>query len=438
VVIVLEASDRVGGKLRLAEVAGVPVDVGAEAVLARRPEAVGLIRAAGLGEALIAPTTTAANVRVGGGLHPLPARTFLGIPADVAAARASGALSDGALARIASEPDAEPLPPLSGDVSVGELVRSRLGNEVVDRLVEPLLGGVYAGRADRLSLRATMAPLASVLARSGGSLVRAAASVTDVGTHDASAGPVFASLRGGLGSLPQALATHPRVTVRTRTTARDVRRATDGGFTVVCGSVPQTETLESDAVIVAAPAAKSAALLASLAPAAALELRDVETASMAIVTLAFRDAVLPQGSGVLVGAREGFQVKAVTLSSQKWPMRTDLVILRASIGRIGEVQALQREDAELLAAVRHELRTLIGVDAEPVDSDVTRWGGALPQYGVGHVERVGRIRAAIQAVPGLAVCGATYDGVGIPACIASAQTAARTVAEHLSVPQRGE
>ena len=145
---------------------------------------------------------------------------------------------------------------------------------------------------------------------------------------------------------------------------------------------------------------------------------------MAIVSFAFDGVDLPAGSGLLVGAGERFAMKAVTLSSQKWPIESGgLTLLRASVGRAGEPHALQLDDAELTALVRRELRPLLGITAEPVDSLVTRWGGGLPQYAVGHVERVARIRAAVAGVPGLGVCGAAFDGVGIPACIASARAA---------------
>jgi oxygen-dependent protoporphyrinogen oxidase len=191
--------------------------------------------------------------------------------------------------------------------------------------------------------------------------------------------------------------------------------------------------MTADAVVLATPAAKTSLLLRELAPTACAELRSVDTASVAIVTLAFRDVRPPAGSGLLVGAREGFGIKAVTLSSQKWPMETgDLTILRASLGRAGEAQILQREDAEVLALVRHELRSLIDVDAEPIDALVTRWGGGLPQYAVGHVEMVARVRESVADVPGLAVCGASYDGVGIPACIASAQTATAQIVRSMA------
>jgi oxygen-dependent protoporphyrinogen oxidase len=346
---------------------------------------------------------------------------MLGIPADIEALRTSGVLSDHAVDRVAAEPSADPMPPLHGDVAVGVLVRERLGNEVADRLVEPLLGGVYAGRADALSLRAAIPGVAAALA-DGGSLVTAARSLLD--GAPASSGPVFASLAGGLGAVPTALAGSGRFEVRTGVTVRSIRR--DGaGFVLDCGAVPAAYELRAERVVVATPAAKSARMLGEIAPAAARELAGIQSASVAIVTFAFRDIDLPPGSGLLVGAREGLAVKGVTITSQKWPLATGgLVVLRASIGRAGEAQLLQRRDEDLVALVRHELGVLLGVTAEPVDALVTRWGGGLPQYAVGHVERVARIRAAIESVPGLEICGAAFDGVGIPACIASARAAA--------------
>lgn len=425
-VVVLEAAPVIGGKLRSATVAGLSVDVGAESMLARRPEGVELARAVGLGDELIAPLTTSASIYAGGATHPLPARTMLGIPSDVAALRASGVVDEAAVSTVDGEPGQTPIPPLVGDVAVGPFVRERLGDAVVDRLVEPLLGGVYAGRADELSLRATMPALAARL-RDGGSLVDAARAVTDVGPRTPSTRPVFTSLGGGLGRLPIALATSGKFAVRTGVTVRSITR-TPTGFALDCGPVPRPELVEADAVIVATPAAKAARLLSDVVPMAASELSTVDTASMAIVTFAFRDAALPPGSGLLVGAQEGRHVKAITLTSQKWPGVGDgLTVLRASVGRIGETADLQRDDAELTALVLADLRALIGVEAAPIDSLVTRWGGGLPQYAVGHVEKVARIRAAVTAVPGLAVCGATYDGVGIPACIASARAAVAQV-----------
>jgi oxygen-dependent protoporphyrinogen oxidase len=421
-VTVLEAAPSIGGKLRVEEVAGIPIDVGAEALLTTRPEGVELVDAAGLGAERIAARTTAAQVRASGHNHLLPAKTMLGIPASVAAVRESGVLSDAGLAALEAEPTSEPMPPLAGDVAVGKLVRERMGDEVLDRLVEPLLGGVYAGRADDLSLRATMAALAARL-EAGGSLTAAAAAVTDTGTRAPSAGPIFTSVRDGLGRLPGALAEAGRFAVRTGITVRDIRR-TATGFALDCALGATSASIEADAVVVAAPAAKAGRLLRSVAPAAAAELSDIESASTAIVSFAFDGVSLPPGSGLLVGAGERLATKAITLTSQKWPIETGgLAMLRASVGRIGEPTALRLEDDELVDLVLRELGPLIGVHARPVDVRVTRWGGGLPQYAVGHVDRIARVREAVAGVPGLAVCGAAFDGVGIPACIGSARAA---------------
>jgi protoporphyrinogen/coproporphyrinogen III oxidase len=425
---VLDGAAEVGGKLRRAEIAGVPADVGAEALLTRRREGVDLIDSLGRHDQLIAPLTLSAQVRAGGANHPLPARTMLGIPGDLAALRSSGVLSDPALGEVEAEPAQPALAPLTDDISVGALVRGRLGAEVVERLVDPLLGGVYAGRADALSLAATMPALAARLRRDGGSLVQAVEATTaPAPAASQPTGPVFVSLAGGLGQLPEALAASGRFTVRTGCTVRAIRRA-GAGFALDCGAVPDSSEVLADAVIVATPAAKAAVLLRGVAPVAATELAAIETASMAIVTLAFTGVEPPPGSGLLVASAERFAVKAVTLSSQKWPgAPAGLTVLRASVGRAGEVADLQRDDVDLIGLVRRDLAALIGVTAAPIDALVTRWGGGLPQYAVGHVDRVARITAAVGAVPGLAICGASYDGLGIPACIASAQRAVQAI-----------
>jgi oxygen-dependent protoporphyrinogen oxidase len=432
-VTVLEAAPAVGGKLRVEEVAGLPVDVGAEALLTVRPEGVDLLAAAGLAGDRIAPRTTAAKVRAGARNHPLPTGTMLGIPAGVEPVRASGVLSEAGLAAVAAEPDLPPLPPLAEDVAVGRLVRDRMGAEVRDRLVDPLLGGVYAGRADELSLCATMPGLAAALA-AGGSLTAAAAAAT--GARKAPADGVFTSLRGGLGRLPGALVAAGRFAVRTGVTVLDLRR-TAAGFTLECARGMDRSLLDADAVIVAVPAAKGARLLRSVAPAAAAELAGIDSASMAIVSFAFANISPPAGSGLLVSTGERLATKAITISSQKWPLDTSgLTMLRASVGRVGEHEALRLDDRDLVSLVHRELGPLLGIGAAPVDARVTRWGGGLPQYAVGHVERVARIRAAVEAVPGLAICGAAFDGVGIPACIGSARRAADRLAGP--APGRGQ
>ncbi|HEX6755554.1 MAG TPA: protoporphyrinogen oxidase [Mycobacteriales bacterium] len=434
-VTVVDGASRVGGKLRVAQLGEVLVDEGAETFLARVPEGVELVRAAGLGDDLVHPLTTQAAVVVGGVPRPLPPRTVLGVPADRAALRRAGVLTEAGLEAVgADRPEPAPL----GDPAVGEYVGRRLGREVVERLVDPLLGGVYAGRADGLSLRATMPALAASLDAGGGRLVTAAKRVVDAAPPDA--GPVFAGVSGGLGLLPEAVARASGADVRLRLPIRRVER-TPGGFRLVGGPVPDPVTLVADAVVVALPASKAAGLLGELSPWAAHELAAVEYASIGIVTLAYPAAAAAalRGSGLLVPAAEGRAVKAVTYSSAKWAHLAgrDVAIVRASVGRHGEARVLQREDAELLRLVAGEVAALTGIRGAPIAGRVCRWGGALPQYAPGHLERVRRIRADVARVPGLAVCGAAYDGVGVPACVRSGYTAAAEVVARLADWNRG-
>jgi protoporphyrinogen/coproporphyrinogen III oxidase len=437
-VTVVDGASRLGGKLRTSAVAGVLVDEGAETFLARVPEGVELARTVGLGDQLVHPVTTTASVVVDGTTVRLPAGTVLGVPGDRAALRRSGVLTEEGLAAVGAD-RSEPAP--LGDPSVGQYVGRRLGREVVERLVDPLLGGVYAGRADGLSLRATVPQLAAALdARGGGRLVAAAKSVLDAAPPDA--GPVFAALDGGLGLLPQAVARASGAEVLLRVPIRRVER-TPTGFRLIGGPVPDPVTLVADAVVVAAPAPKAAGLLAELAPWAAHELAATEYAGVGIVTLAYPAAALAglRGSGLLVAgtASRSSPVKAVTYSSAKWAHLAggDVAVLRASVGRHQEARVLQRDDGDLVRLVAGQVAALTGVRAAPVAARVTRWGGALPQYVPGHLERVRRIRADVARVPGLAVCGAAFDGVGVPACIRSGTAAAAQVLAHLRDLSRG-
>jgi oxygen-dependent protoporphyrinogen oxidase len=319
-------------------------------------------------------------------------------------------------------------------VSVGWLVEERFGREVVDRLVEPLLGGVYAGHARELSARAAVPQVVALLERDR-SMLKAAAEATAL----VSDVPVFAGLVGGLGQLPDAVVASAGLEVRTGTTVRELAREATGGWRLVVGPTSRPEVLRADAVVLATPARATSRLLAPVVPAAAMELDAVEYASMAIVTLAFRSRDLPatDGSGFLVPPVDRRAVKASTFSFAKWDWvreagaAEDVLVLRCSIGRHREEELLQRADEEVVQLALEDLADAIGLSVRPVDAHVQRWGGALPQYAVGHLDRVARVRAALATVPGLAVCGAAYDGLGLPACIASARLAATQVLDDL-------
>jgi protoporphyrinogen/coproporphyrinogen III oxidase len=422
-IVVLEAGDRIGGKLHRIELAGHWYDTGPEAMLARVPDAVALVEALGLGDRLVAPATTQASVVLPDGRHPLPAGTVLGVPAS--ADGLEGFLSPDGVARVRAEADLPPVH-LDGDVAVGAVLRERLGDEVVDRLVEPLLGGVYAGRADELSLQATMPALAAALPAAG-SVLGAAAAARDAGTRsrgDAD-GPVFVTVSDGIGSLPAALVGAARAEVRLRTPAHGLRR-TPGGFQLSVGSAAEPELLDADAVLVTAPALKAARLLREVTPGAVEPLAGIPYASMAVVAMAFPAQDVAAGSGLLVPPVTGRLVKGVTVSSSKWPHLDggEALLVRSSVGRFRAEEDLQRDDDELVAAVVADVAELLGLDSpEPLQTALIRWGGGLPQYLVGHRERVAAVRAAVAEVPGLEVAGAAFDGVGVPACIRDATRA---------------
>ncbi|MEJ7770409.1 MAG: protoporphyrinogen oxidase [Geodermatophilaceae bacterium] len=423
-VTLLEASAQLGGKLRTTDFASRRLDVGAEMVLTVVPEALELIEAVGLSCDLARPATTSASIVVDGVAHPIPQGTVLGVPSSVEALAGSGLFSHSALDQMRSDPRS-PGPLLTGDESVGAFLRPRMGDELVDLLIEPLLGGVYAGRADALSLKATMPALAGAL-ESEPSVLRAAAKVV----REPGAGPVFATLRGGLARLVPALVDRSGAQVRLGTPVRAIARDA-AGFRIDCGPAPGSTALEADAVVIAVPPPNAARLLAQLAPAAATGLAEIPMASMAILALAWADPqpLLPPGSGMLVPPAAGGLVKAVTISSNKWQhLSKPGVLVRASVGRIGEERSLQLCDEDLIAAVAAEVGELLHLNGRPTGGSVFRWGGGLPQYTVGHLDRIAAIRASVARVPGLAVAGAAYDGVGVPACIRSAYAAVSALA----------
>lgn len=435
---VYERLPALGGKLSTTELAGQAYDIGAEAFLIRRPEARDLVTELGLADQLVSPRGLGARVRAGGRNRSLPPRTMMGVPSSLTGL--AGILSPAGLAAVAGETEAGRLE-LSDDISVGGLVRPRLGDEVVDRLVDPLLGGVYAGHADRLSLRATMPALAAAIDRGATTLTSAAATTitTPPGTAPTE---VFGALSGGMTCLVQALATGSRARVVTGTTVRGLTRTPTGWRLDVDGrhrTGGQRLSVEHDGVLLAVPAPAARRLLSDVSPTASSAFGAIEVASMAIVALALPGGTcLPDSTGVLIAEGERhadgspFTAKAFTYSSRKWT-HFDGVVVRASVGRHGDTTVLRRDDAELVHAVRRDLTELTGITAEPVESTVRRWGGGLPQYGVGHLDVIDRLRRAIGALPGLAVAGAAIDGVGIPACVSTATRAAHQVTRSLSV-----
>ena len=435
-VTLVEAGDRLGGKIRTQELEGVPVEAGPDTFLARVPDAVELCRELGLGNDLVAPATGKAFLFIGGRLRPLPERHVLGVPTALGPVLRSGVLSRAGVARAALDV-VLPRSRFGDDPSVAEVVGRRMGRQVVDRLVDPLVGGIHAGRADRLSLASTARPLADAAASSR-SLALALRS-RPAGPTSGPEGPVFLAVAGGLerlvDRLRQVLTDKTDIRVATAVTGLD---RTEAGWRVACRPGPPVEV---DACIVTTPAPLAARLLEMVAPTAASKIAGIRYASVAVTSLAYQPSALPrplEGSGYLVPRVEGRLHTACTFSTTKWPALSGsgLVLVRVSAGRDGDDRPAGLDDGELVARLHAEVADAIGATEAPVASLVTRLPGSFPQYDVGHGARVEAVDVALaSAAPGVVVAGAAYRGLGIAACIGQARAAVDRLAALRPAPR---
>lgn len=418
--VLVEERERIGGVLYTAELAGDPMDLGAEAFIARRPEIPALLRELGLEDQLVHPAGRRPLIWSGGTAHPLPEGTLMGIPAGPESV--AGLVDDAALARIADEPN-RPLRWTPGDdVAVAELVGERFGEQVVRRSVDPLLGGVYAGLANSIGVRSALPTLAAALDAGAENLTQAVARALP----PTSTAPVFGGIRDGYRALLDALLAAAAPKIETGVAVTNLVRVAGGWRADPIGAV--------DAVILATPAPVTAALLRSASPEAARAAATIELSSSALVALALPSATaLPDNSGILVATGEPLRAKAFTLSSRKWPhlAARDAALVRASFGRFGDDTLLSWPDADLIAAACADLATVTGLGIRPLSALVQRWRGGLPQYAPGHDLRIAEIESAVADIPGLAVAGAYLHGVGVPACAASGTAAADRILTHL-------
>lgn len=435
-IVVLDAAAGVGGKAQTAPFAGVELDSGPDAFLARAREARDLCEELGIAAELVSPATRSASVLLDGRLRPLPPGLVLGVPVSADALVGRGVLDDAAIDRVRAEPTLTPEPPdvLAQDESVGGFLRRRMGDAVVERLVGPLLGGVSAGPVDELSIEAGTPQLAEARRR-GGSFVDALRAVARESNPDPAA-PVFLAHPLGMGHLVDCLvASLPTGSVRAGVSVRGVAR---GGRDVPWTLDTTAGTLTADAVVLAVPSFVSAPWLEALAPVTAAEMAELEWASVALVSLAYPRAAVADpldGSGFLVpapelggaGGPDDGLLTACSWASSKWAHlrgNGETVLFRASAGRYGDERALGLTDDELVWSLSRELAPVLGIAGGPTLSRVTRWRRSLPQYRPGHLGRVDRWDAEMaDATPGLALAGASLRGLGIPAIIASARVA---------------
>jgi oxygen-dependent protoporphyrinogen oxidase len=429
-IILLERDERLGGKIRTERIDGFVIEAAPDCFLSRKERGVGLCEELDLGGELIGrrPENEGSFVRIGSELHPLPAGLTGMIPTDVGALAESSLLSPEGRERLAAEVDIAPVP-AGDDESIAAFVSRRLGREAYEKLVEPLMAGIFGGDGEQLSLRATFPALRALELEHGSVICGLLAQ-----PPSASARAPFLTLRHGMDALVGALVRSlERAELRAASFVRALEERSRGGFSIELGS---GEVIAADAVVLAVPAFVVADLLSEIDEDLAAAHGEMPYGSSAIVTLAYAQADVRHpldGYGYVVPRFEGSDVLACTWTSRKWEGRApeDAVLMRVYAGRFGARDVTAEPDAELVALAREEV-LLLGIDADPVLIRIHRWSHGMPQYVLGHPERLVRIEAALSEHPRLAVAGAAYRGVGIPDCIRSGEEAAESVARALA------
>lgn len=434
-VTLLEAEDRLGGKIITERVDGFVIEGGPDSFLAAKPRGVGLCQELGIERGLQAVTSQRrrAFVLSRGRLHDLPEGLSGLVPTRLAPLARSTLLSPPAKARLVLD-FAIPPRPGEDDESLGAFIRRRLGHEAWERLVEPLMAGIYAADGNALSLRATFPQLREA-ERQHGSLIRGVLAARRT-TRGVAPAPASAFLAPGIGMAALVAALEERLhggsaDVRLSTPANGVH-PTPRGYEV---GLRDGEAISADALILAVPSFAAADLLADSDPGLAAELRAIPHASTAIVTLAYRREEIPHpldGHGYVVPRVEGGPILACTWSSRKWAGRAPdgHELIRVFVGRSGREDVMSLDDDALLVLAREEVSRRLGASAAPMLQRITRWPRGMPQYVLGHPERIERIEGTLRSRPGLFLAGNAYRGVGIPDCIASGERAAEEAVDY--------
>lgn len=425
-VTVFEANPRLGGQLHAVDVAGHALDVGAESMFTAAPSPLALVEELGLDDQLVGASAGTTWIWGDRGLRRLPDGFTPAGPTRLWPMLSARALSPKGMIRAAGEA-LVPASDTSQDVAVGDFLQRRFGREVVDGLVDPLLGGLHAGDVRRLSLRSATPQLAALAAQHRSLLLRR--------RPKARTGPTFVTLTGGMHTLIAYLAAQlERAGADLHVGAAIERLERDGariGLRTDAGPAGRF-----DAVVLAVPAAVAARLTGTASPTAAQVLRQLRTASVAVAAFAYPRSVattstLANGTGVLVPSHRGRLLKAATFLSTKWPHHADgeHVYVRASAGRVDDTRAWQLDDDRLAERLHADLADATGVDIEPSAARVHRWAATMPQLEVGHAERLATVDHALaQDLPNVALAGAPYHGPGIAACLRSAASAAAALA----------
>jgi protoporphyrinogen/coproporphyrinogen III oxidase len=426
-----EASPNLGGVLRTEHMDGCIVEAGPDSFITEKPWAADLCRTLGLGDQLIGSNDAGRKtyILMCRRLIPMPDGLMFMVPTKILPTALSPLFSWSTKLRMAQELFHPPRP-AGADESVASLVERHYGAEMVDRLADPLLSGVYGGEAGSLSVRAVL-PRVAEMERTHGSLGRAmlaARKKLSRNTHQP-ATPLFTSLKNGMQQLVETIV--PRLNQNSLLTSTPVHsiQCESGGWTVSEGS----KSARFDAVILAVPAGAAAKLLATCSAELSAELSAIGYSSSITVGLAYDGEVrqsLPPGFGFLIPRSEGKRLLAATFVHNKFPHRApeDRALLRCFFAGSNAENIWQLSDDAIVAIVRTELQQILGLRAAPLFARVYKWKSAMAQYGVGHLDRLDRIDRLRQQLPGLALAGNGYRGIGVPDCVRSGQDAAKQVA----------
>lgn len=445
---VLESGSTWGGKIQTHRTDGLIADAGPDSFLSQKPAGLELCRKLGLSEQLINTNETGkkAFVLSRGRLHELPEGLITFVPSQLGPFLRSGLLSWTGLARMGLDVMI-PRGSAEGDESLASFFRRRFGAQAFERVLEPLMAGIYAGDAEQMSLKATF-PRFLELEQQYGSIIRGMAAARKKAPPPSATGPkrtMFVSLKNGLGDLVSAL------TARLAQQGVDLRlgcavdalrvRSHQLGRWMYDLNLRDGSVISAESLVLATPAYVAADLLRPLTPIAGGLLEMIPYASTGTVSMAFPASAVSgavQGFGFIVPRAEARELIAATWTSLKWPHRApaDQVLIRCYIGGVGRDGMLNRDDAAILNTVRAELASLCGLTAEPTYTEVNRWWKAMPQYTIGHLDRLTQLDAALSRYGGLVLTGAGYRGVGIPDCIRDGAVAAEKVVRHLSGPGR--
>src|SRR5579863_9419292 len=429
-----ESSPNLGGVLRTEHIDGCIVEAGPDSFISEKPWAADLCRAVGLGDQLIGSNDAdrITYILVHGRLIPMPDGLMFMVPTKILPTGLSPLFSWSTKLRMARE-FLHPPRPAESDESVASLVERHYGAEMVDRLADPLLSGVYGGEAANLSVRAVL-PRFAEMERTHGSLGRAmlaARKKMSAGSHKP-APPLFTSLKHGMQHLVEAVVSRlsPSALLTNATVQAIEPQPDPGGWLVSAG-------LQSDhvyRVIVALPGLASSNLLRMASTDLANELAAIQYSSSITVGLGYGPEVrqsLPPGFRFLVPHSEGRKLLAATFVHNKFPHRapSDRALLRCFFAGANAENVWPLRDAEIVALVQNELQQIVGLRAEPLFMRVYRWKSAMAQYGVGHLERIERIERLRKQLPGLALAGNGYRGIGVPDCVRSGREAAKQVVQ---------